>query len=93
MLGGRRMAGARDAARAWKTMALAVAIGCAFGARESTATAADGPPRVDKPMAGEMKKPGMMQGDVKKAADQWDRKMKDMMQKEKAAAPPTGAKK
>lgn len=33
-------------------------------------------------MSGEMKKKGMMQGDVKKAARKWDQKMKDMMENE-----------
>ena len=35
-----------------------------------------------EPMAGEMKKPGMMQGDVKKAAEKKDKQMKEPMQQE-----------
>lgn len=50
--------------------------------RGSAGTAGDQPAQVDKPMSGEMKKKGMMQGDVKKAARKWDRKMKDMMENE-----------
>ncbi len=34
------------------------------------------------PMAGEMKKPGMTQGDVKKAAEKKDRQMKEPMKQE-----------
>ena len=41
---------------------------------ESTAKTADRPAHTDKPMAGNMKKKGMMQGDVKKAAAEWDQK-------------------
>ena len=36
-----------------------------------------------EPMAGEMKKDGMMKEDVSKAAKQWSEKMDEMMKKEK----------
>lgn len=40
------------------------------------------PMNMDEPMAGEMKRESMKKGDVKKAAEQWDRKMRKMMQAE-----------
>ena len=36
-----------------------------------------------EPMAGEMKKDGMMKEDVSKAAKKWDAKMDEMMKQEK----------
>lgn len=36
-----------------------------------------------EPMAGEMKKDGMMKEDVSRAARKWDEKMDEMMKKEK----------
>jgi hypothetical protein len=42
--------------------------------------------KMDEPMAGGMKKPGMMKGDMKSAADQKDRKMDEMMKKEEKAS-------
>ena len=41
------------------------------------------PMKKKEPMAGEMKKDGMMKEDVSKAAQKWDQKMKEMMEKEK----------
>ena len=40
------------------------------------------PMKMNQPMAGEMKKDGTMKGDVKKAAEEKDREMKPMMEKE-----------
>jgi hypothetical protein len=63
----------------------------AFGAASAAETQPP-PPKVVKkikmaePMAGGMKKPGMMKGDMKSAADQKDRKMDEMMKKEEKAA-------
>lgn len=37
-----------------------------------------------EPMAGEMKKPGMKQGDVKKAAEKKDKQMKEPMKQEQS---------
>ena len=42
--------------------------------------------KMAEPMAGGMKKPGMMKGDMKSAADQKDRQMDEMMKKEEKAA-------
>ena len=56
-----------------------------------TALAADTKPpaKMEEPMAGKMKKPGMKQGDVKKAAEKKQRAMKPMLEKEeKEMAPP-----
>lgn len=41
--------------------------------------------KMDQPMPGEMKKEGMMKGDVKKAAEKKQRDMKDVMEKEEKA--------
>ena len=40
------------------------------------------PMKMDEPMAGEMKKQGMMKGDMKKAAENKEREMKGEMEKE-----------
>ena len=40
------------------------------------------PMKTNEPMTTEMKKPGMMKGDVKKAAEKKDGEMKGMMEKE-----------
>jgi hypothetical protein len=48
--------------------------------------AASKPMDVDAPMAGGMKKEGMKVGDVKKAAEKWDRKMRKMIEKERQPA-------
>lgn len=49
--------------------------------------------KMDEPMAGEMKKKGMKQGDVKKHGEKWDRKMKDMVGNEERAMTQGSAKK
>jgi len=43
------------------------------------------PMKMDQPMAGEMKKEGMMKGDMKKAADKKQRDMEDAMRKDEQA--------
>ena len=48
------------------------------------------PMNMNAPMAGGMKKEGMKLGDVKKAEQKWDRKMRGMMEKEQ---PPQAAEK
>jgi hypothetical protein len=65
----------------------------AFGIASAADTPSPPPPKkvvkkikMDEPMAGGMKKPGMMKGDMKSAADQKDRKMDEMMKKEEKAA-------
>jgi hypothetical protein len=40
------------------------------------------PMKMKEPMAGEMKKEGMAKGDVRKAAEEKEREMKPMMEKE-----------
>lgn len=45
------------------------------------------PMKMDEPMSGEMKKPGMKKGDVKKHEEKWDRKMKNMLEKEEKTMP------
>jgi hypothetical protein len=57
----------------------ALLIGCGALAAQ---TAGEKPMKMDEPMSGEMKKEGAKKGDVKRRAEQWDRKMKDMMEKE-----------
>jgi hypothetical protein len=49
--------------------------------------------KMDEPMAGEMKKKGMKQGEVKKNEEKWDRKMKEMIGKEENAMARSSAKK
>ena len=64
----------------------------AFGIASAADTPAPPPKKIVKkikmaePMAGGMKKPGMMKGDMKSAADQKDRQMDEMMKKEEKAA-------
>ena len=43
------------------------------------------PMKTDQPMSGEMKKEGMMKGDVREAAAKKQRDMKDVMEKEEKA--------
>ena len=56
----------------------------------SAAFAADTKPpaKMEEPMAGKMKRPGMKQGDVKKAAEKKQRVMKPMLEKEEKEMPP-----
>ncbi len=72
----------------------ALALGCALAA--AGAHAADAPKAeaakaeaakakpmdMNAPMAGGMKKDGMRLGDVKKAEQKWDRRMRPMLEKE-----------
>jgi hypothetical protein len=51
------------------------------------------PMKMNQPMRGEMKKEGMMKGDVKKAAAKKQKDMKDVMEKEQKAMPPDAGKK
>jgi hypothetical protein len=51
------------------------------------------PMKMDEPMSGEMKKKGMKQGDVKKQGEQWDEKMKEMIEKEEKTMNQGNAKK
>jgi hypothetical protein len=73
-------------------MGLAAVTG-ARAADAPKAPQASKPMKMDEPMPGEMKKPGMKTGDVKKAAGKKDREMKAMMQKEEKSMPGGGAKK
>ena len=41
--------------------------------------------KMDEPMAGEMKKKGMKQGEVKKHEEEWNRKMKERIANEEKA--------
>ena len=43
--------------------------------------------KMGEPMSGEMKRPGMKKGDVKKREEQWSRKMKGALEKDEAAMP------
>jgi hypothetical protein len=55
----------------------------------SAAFAADTKPaaKMEEPMAGKMKKPGMKQGDVKKSAEKKRRTLKPMLEKEEKEMP------
>jgi hypothetical protein len=64
---------------------------CTFGA--SAAVAKSESTKMDKPMAGEMKKKGMTQGEVKKHEEKWDRKMKESVANEEKAMTQGTAKK
>ena len=78
-----RRAGKRAAA-ACAVVAVA-ALALAGGARAAE-PAGSGAMKMDEPMAGEMKKEGAKKRDVKQHAEKWDKKMKDMMEKENKAA-------
>jgi len=56
---------------------VAACIGCAAFAADTKP-----PAKLDEPMAGNMKKPGMKQGDVKKQAEKKSRAMKPKLEKE-----------
>ena len=60
--------------------ALLVTGFCAYGADSSPTPGK--PMKMDEPMPTKMAKPGMKQGDVKKAAEKKEREMKPMMDKE-----------
>ena len=51
------------------------------------------PMKMDEPMSGEMKKKGMKKGDVKKAAEEKEREMRSMIEKEEKSMPRGPAKK
>jgi hypothetical protein len=67
---------------AWSVLGIA-ALMCTFSA--SAAVANSESRNRDEPMAGEMKKKGMKQGEVKKHEEKWDRKMKEMVGNEEKA--------
>jgi len=64
--------------------ALLVSAACAHGA--DSASAPGKPIKMDEPMPTKMARPGMKQGDVKKAAEKKEREMKPMLEKEAAGA-------
>lgn len=64
--------------------AATVPVSGALGA-ETPAAAVAKPMKMDDPMAGKMKRTGMKKGDVRKAAEQQDREMREMMEKEAKA--------
>lgn len=66
--------------------ALSILAVCVIGA----AFAADTKPaaKMEEPMAGKMKRPGMKQGDVKKAAEKKERVLKPMLEKEEKEMQP-----
>jgi len=68
----------------------AITLAVPFGSTAAEQTAKP-PMKMDDPMPGEMKKPGMKKGDVKKAADDKQQKMKPMMDKEESAMPAAAA--
>ena len=69
--------------------ALLLALACigaaAFGAEPKPAKSADQSIKMDEPMAGKMKKPGMKKRDVKKSAAEKEREMKPMLEQEEKA--------
>ena len=67
-----------------KAIVAAAVLGAGPGAY--AADAPGKPMKMDEPMHGEMKKKSMKKGDVKKAAEQKEREMKPMMEKESAGA-------
>src|SRR5882762_2966838 len=60
----------------------ALAIACACIGCAAFAADTKPPAKLDEPMAGNMKKPGMKQGDVKKQAEKKSRAMKPKLEKE-----------
>lgn len=84
------------ASRSAVLCAVFVGLALVAGARAADAPKApqaSQPMKMDEPMSGEMKKPGMKTGDVKKAAEKKEREMKALMQKEEQSMPGGGAKK
>jgi hypothetical protein len=66
--------------------ATAIMVGCiAFAA---FAAEPKSPAKMDEPMAGNMKRPGMKQGDVKKQAEKKQRAMKPKLEKEEKEMTP-----
>lgn len=73
-------------------LSLALALGAPPACARAQATR-DKPMKMDEPMAGRMKKEGMVTGDVKAAAEKKEREMKDKLEKEEKAMSQGGAKK
>jgi hypothetical protein len=87
----------------FRTQLLALCVIAAFGATSALAADAAGEPpkkneqaakpkkkkamKMTEPIANEMKKEGMIKGDVKKAAEQKDAEMKPMMREEEKTMP------
>ena len=65
---------------------LSTAIGGLAADTPTADTAKSKPMNMDEPMAGGMKKEGMKKGDVKKAAEKKDRKMRRIIEKEQQPA-------
>jgi len=59
-----------------------------IGAGAASAADTKPPAKMEQPMAGKMKKPGMKQGDVKKQAEKKQRTMKPMLEKEEKEMTP-----
>jgi len=66
--------------------AIAIAIACAGFATFAADTKP--PAKMEEPMSGKMKRPGMKQGDVKKSAEKKRRTLKPMLEKEEKEMPP-----
>jgi len=66
--------------------ALAILAACLVGTTFGAETKP--PAKMEEPMAGKMKRPGMKQGEVKKAAEKKQRVMKPMLEKEEKEMPP-----
>ena len=66
----------------------ALAIACACIGCAAFAADTKPPAKQDEPMAGNMKKPGMKQSDVKKKAQEKAREMKPMLENEEKQMPP-----
>ena len=73
------------------TAAATMTFAMPFATIAAADTTAKPPMKMDEAMPGEMKKPGMKKGDVKKAGDDKQQKMKPMMEKEEQATPASGA--
>jgi hypothetical protein len=65
--------------------AVALAIACAGFATFAADTKP--PAKMEEPMAGKMKRPGMKQGDVKQSAEKKKRAIKPMLEKEEREMP------
>jgi hypothetical protein len=77
--------------RCARVVAAGTALVIGYGALAGQ-TAGEKPMKMDEPMSGEMKKEGTKKGDVKRRAEQWDRKMKDTVKKEEKTMSGTDAK-
>jgi hypothetical protein len=72
---------ARQEARMRLGMALALML-CVASHAFAAGEPASKPMRMDEPMAGKMKKPGMKKGDMKKDAEEKQRTLRPKLQKE-----------